>query len=117
MKLAKRLTILSLLAFSAGGLTACGGDDDDDESSQSGAVSSCRSMCAVQYQNCPDEVDFCNQLCGAIVPNLTAECQGTANTYYQCAAGVEWTCQSIIANQVDSSLCQSELEAYNACLM
>jgi hypothetical protein len=73
-------------------------------------------MCAAQYKDCPDSIGTCKQLCDALVPSLSAGCQDDAKTFYDCGAGIEWTCQGMTAQQKDPNQCSAESDAYVTCL-
>lgn len=111
----QRVVMMASFAVVFATAVGCGGDDDDDDGGSSGAIASCHAMCAAQYQDCADQVPTCNQLCDALVPSFSEDCQAKADAYYGCASGVEWECQGLLANQVDGSLCEAEEQAYTAC--
>jgi hypothetical protein len=95
--------------------TGCGGDDDGGGGPSSPVAQSCYSLCSAQYKDCPDFVDKCRQLCDAVINGFSSECQDHAKAYYDCGAGIEWTCQGITAQQADSTQCSAELSAYGGC--
>jgi len=96
---------------------ACGSDDDDGGGGASSpALSSCHAMCAAQYKDCPNSLPDCRQLCDYFVPGFGGDCVDKAKAFYDCGAGIEWTCSGIVSQQKDTSQCKAEQTAYAPCL-
>jgi hypothetical protein len=99
------------------GLAGCGDDDGGSGKQTSELGRSCHSMCDAQYKDCPGSVGTCRQLCDAVVGVFKDDaCRAKAKAYFDCGAGIEWTCQDLIAQQKDPDQCKAEQDAYVPCL-
>ena len=107
--MSKIFVILSVLGMALA-TTACGGDSHP-------AVESCNAICdaqeALSCENAMMDNDTCKMVCDAY-GSAPTECADAADAYYTCAAGAEWECGMMGAQQTDGTVCGDESAAMNA---